>query len=361
MESEIKITRIYKLRKENKLRKNLIVVFVGIVIIAGVFFTFKSIQNRPSQPPRLAISESEWDYGQVKPNEKYTHIFTIRNEGDEELIIERVRASCGCIKTSLSSKNIQPGKSAEFKTIFDTTGYDGKVKKEVYITSNDPREPNRAISLFLEVEHQTRPVISFSEVEWNFGYISQGEVPTLNWVLENKGDEDLIITKIDTYEHIKHNITLPLNIPPQGKYNAILTYDSTGHELGESREAISIFSNDPRRGSVSLRIKGYISEAVEPSITILPPELKLNLTDISGEGTIGKLTIENQGEGLLKIVSVKTSADYLVPLHSELELGSGEKKDLQIVLLKDKLIEETKEEIEEYLYLNIAIPIKISK
>jgi len=340
----------------------MIVVLVGIIIIAGVFFTFKSIQNRPSQPPGLVISENgEWDYGQVKPNEKYTHIFTVRNEGDEELIIERVRASCGCIKTSLSSKNIQPGKSAELKTIFDITGYDGKVKKEVYITSNDPREPNRVINLFLEVEHQTKPVISFSKVEWNFGYISQGKIPTLNWVIENKGDEDLIITKINTYEHIKHDITFPLNIPPQGKHNVILTYDSTGHELGESREAISIFSNDPRRGNLFLRIRGYISEAVKPSITILPPELKLNLTDISGGGTVGKLTIENHGEGLLKIISIKTSADYLVPLHSEIEIGSEEKKDLQIVLLRDKLIKETKEETEEYLYLNIAIPIKISK
>ncbi|PKP57330.1 hypothetical protein CVT91_10895 [Candidatus Atribacteria bacterium HGW-Atribacteria-1] len=343
------------------MRRKLIVVFLGIIIITGVFFTFKSIQNRSSQPPRLTISEIEWDYGQVKPNEKYTHIFTIKNEGDEELIIERARASCGCIKISLSSKNIQPGKSTELKTIFDTTGYDGKVKKEVYITSNDPQEPNRVVNLSLEVEHQTRPVISFSEAEWNFGYISQGEIPTLNWVIENKGDEDLIITKIDTYEHIKHNITFPLNIPPQGKHNTILTYDSTGHELGESREAISIFSNDPRRGSISLRIRGYISEAVKPSITILPPELKLNLTDISKEETMGKFTIENYGKGSLKIVSVKTSADYLVPLYSELEIGSGEKKDLQIILLKDKLIEETKEEIEEYLYLNIAIPIKISK
>ncbi|MEA2016476.1 MAG: DUF1573 domain-containing protein [Actinomycetota bacterium] len=351
------------MRKENKLRKKLIVVFVGIIIIAGVFFTFKSIQNQSPQPPELVISENgEWDYGQVKPNEKYTHIFTIKNEGDEELIIERARASCGCIKISLSSKNIQPGKSAELKTIFDTTGYDGKIMKEVYITSNDPQEPNREINLYLEVEHQTKPVISFSEVEWNFGYISQGEAPTLSWVIENKGDEDLIITKINTYEHIKHDIIFPLKIPPQGKHNAILTYDSTGHELGESREAITIFSNDPRRGNLSLRIKGYISEAVEPSITILPPELKLNLTDISGgEGAVGKFTIENQGEGLLRIVSVKTSSDYLLPLHSELELGSGEKKDLQIVLLKDKLIEETREEIEEYIYLTIALPVKISK
>ncbi len=340
-------------------------VLIGVIIVIGVigaFLIFSNTQNRTLQPPRLLLSEEEWDYGVVKPNEKPTHNFTIKNLGDEELIIERLHSSCGCVKTSISTKYIQPGKSAELKAIFDTAGYEGKVKKIIYIKSNDPQEPNKTITLYVEVEHQAKPVISFSEVEWNFGYISQGEVPTLNWTIENKGDEDLIITKIDTYQHIKHNITFPLIIPPQEKYNTTLFYNSTGHELGEVREAIGIFSNDPRRESVYLRIRGYINEAVKPSITILPPELKLNLNDISGEGLVGKLIIKNYGERSVKVVSVKTSSDYLIPLRSELEIDSGGKGEVQVVLLKDKAKEERGEnEGEEYLYLTIAVPIIIDE
>jgi hypothetical protein len=68
------------------------------------------------------------------------------------------------------------------------------------------------------------------------------------------------------------------------------------------------------------------------------------------------------GDGNINIVSIKSSVDYLTPSRSELSLKSRKEQDLQVVLLKDKAREEIKEnKTEEYLYLTIAIPIKINK
>jgi len=344
------------------LRKNYIFfVIIGILIITGAFLIFNSIQGKPPKPAILLISEMEWDYGTVKLNNKPTHIFTITNGGDEELIIERVRVSCGCIKTSISTKNIKPGKSAELKATFDTTGYEGKVNKDVYIKSNDPLEPEKRISLHIEVEHQTKPVISFSEREWNLGLVSQGDVPVFPFIIENKGDTDLIITKVDTYEHIKHNIIIPLRIPPAEIFEAALTYNSEEHELGEVREALWIHSNDPRRESVSLTIRGYIKERLMSGVNVSPVDLTFDLAINSEEGSMGKYTLENLGKKAAKIISVETSADYLVSLSSEFELNSGDKKELQVILLKDKAIKVIEEEADEYIYLTIALPIKICK
>lgn len=335
---------------------------IVILIITGAFLIFNSIQNKPLKPATLLISEMEWDYGMVKPNDKPTHIFIITNEGDEELIIERVRVSCGCVKTSISTKNIKSGKSAELKATFDTTGYDGKINKDVYIKSNDPLEPEKRISLHIKVEHQPNPVISFSERGWNLGLISQGDTPAFSFIIENKGDTDLIITKVATYEHIKHNIIIPLRIPPTEIYEAALTYNSEEHELGEVREAVRIHSNDPHREGVSLTIRGYIKEKIMSGVNISPVELTFDLAANSEEGSIGKYILENLGGKAAKIISVKTSADYLVSLSSELELNPGEKKELQVILSKNKAIEEIKEEnIEEYIYLTIALPVRISK
>ena len=344
-------------------RKNYIfLTIIGILIIAGIFLIFNNIQSKPLKPATFSISEPEWDYGMVKPNDKLTHIFTITNEGDEELIIERVRVSCGCVKASISTKNIKSGKSAELKAIFDTTGYEGKINKDIYIKSNDPMEPEKRISLHIEVEHQTRPVISFSEREWNLGLISQGDTLTFPFIIENKGDTDLIITKVDTYEHIKHNIIVPLRIPPAEIYEAALTYTSEEHELGEIREAVWIHSNDSHRESLSLTIRGYIKERFMSGVNVSPVDLTFNLAANSEEGSIGKYTLENLGGKAAKIISVETSVDYLVSLSSELELNSGDKKELQVALLKDKAIEEIKEEqADEYIYLTIALPVKISK
>ncbi len=191
-------------------------------------------------------------------------------------------------------------------------------------------------------------MLSISGNEWNLGLISQGDKPNFDLIIENKGDEDLVIDKIDTYKHISYNIILPLTISPEEKHEATLTYDSAEHELGEVREAIRILSNDPKRAALPLRIKGYIKEKNKPAISIWPVEINFNL--------------ENLGEKAVKIVSVKTSADYLALLRSEFDLRSEEKENLQVVLLKDKAIEEIQEEeSEEYIYLTIALPVKVNK
>ena len=143
---------------------------------------------------------------------------------------------------------------------------------------------------------------------------------------------------------------------------AVLTYNSEEHELGEVREALWIHSNDPHKEGVSLTIRGYIKERFISGVNISPVDLTFDLAANSEEGSIGKYTLENLGGKAVKIISVKTSADYIVSLSSEFALNSGEKKELQVILLKDEAIEEIKEEeADEYIYLTIALPVKIGK
>ncbi len=343
-------------------KKIIIFIVIGIIIIIGIYLIFNGTRNRSEQPPKIVISEMEWDYGVVKPNDKPTHIFTIKNEGDEELIIERVRVSCGCVKVAISNKNIKPGKSAELKAIFDTTGYEGKVNKDIYIRSNDPQEPEKVVAVSIEIEHKSKPIINISENEWNLDLISQGDTTSFKLFIENSGDENLIIDRVNFYKHIKHNLIVPLIVGPKEKYEVILSYGSTNHELGEVREAVWIYSNDTRREGVSIKIRGYIKEMLTPVVNISPVELIFNLTDSKKEEITEKFSLQNLGEKATKIISVKSSADYLIPLSSEFDLNSGEQKELQVILLRDKARREIEEEeTEEYIYLTIALPIKINK
>jgi hypothetical protein len=194
------------------------------------------------------------------------------------------------------------------------------------------------------------------------GLISQGDILNLSFTIENQGDADLIIDKIDTYEHIQYDNALPLKILPNKKFELILTYNSAEHKLGEVREAVRIYCNDPITESVFIRISGYIKEKEAPEISISPTGAILDLAADSEEGAIGKFTIKNSGAETVRVISIKSSADYLAPLRSELNIKSQEEQDLQVVLLKDKAREEIEEsKTEEYLYLTIVIPIRINK
>ena len=333
-----------------------------IIIILGVLMFFLYTQNKTLTPPKMVLSEVEWDFGVVKPNEKPAKVITIKNEGDEDLLIEKVRASCGCVKTSLSTKRIKSGKSVELTITFDTTGYDGKVSKDIFITSNDFQEPEKRMRVSVEVEHQPNPIFNLSPTEWNLSLISQGDKPSLSLMIENSGDKDLVIDKIEVYQHMSYKVTLPLTVLPQGKQEIILTYDATGHELGEVREAIRILSNDPKKKALSFIIKGYIKEKESPVISIWPTSLELNLKNASEGGALGKFVLENFSEENVKIISVNTSADFLAPLRSEFNLNAKGKEDLPLVLFKDKALEKISgESSEEYIYITIGLPVKVTK
>jgi len=344
-------------------RKNkIIIILISIVVIVGAFLIFYNIQNKSSKPPAISISEEEWDFGKIKEDERPVHIFTIKNTGREELIISRVRSSCGCAATMLSSDNIQPGKSAELKVTFNPTGYNGLVKKDIYIESNDPQLPKTKITVIIEVEPIPSPKAFLSNSQWDLGLISQGDLPIFNFTIENKGELDLIIDKIDASEYIQYDTEIPLTILPGEKQEVTFSYNSSQHELGEVRESVRIYCNDPRRKAFSLRVDGYIKEKPAPAVSISPVGISFNLVNDSESETIGRFVLSNSGEGGIKITSIKTSADYLIPLVSEIELNSGEKESLQVILLRDKVSDKIQEgEIKEYLYLTVAIPIVINK
>ena len=344
-------------------KKNIIFfIIIVIIVITSSIVIYGNFLSKSGRYPQITISEEEWDFGKVKPEMKPNHTFTVINKGNEDLIIERVRASCGCVQTSISTNRILPGKSAELKATFSTVGYEGKLEKFIYIKSNDPEEPEKKIKVKIDVEHQFKSKINTPATEWNMGLVSQGDVLNSSFYVENQGDAELIINKIETYEHIQYNTSLPLKILPKEKFELILTYNSAEHKLGELREAVRIYCNDPTTESFFIRISGYIREKEAPEVSISPTGAILDLAPDSEEGAIGKFTIKNSGAETVKIISIKSSADYLAPLRSELSLKSRKEQDLQVVLLKDKAREEIKEnKTEEYLYLTIAIPIKINK
>ena len=345
------------------IRKNkIIIILISIVVIAGAFFIFYNIQNKSSQPPTISISEEEWDFGKVKEDERPVHIFTIKNIGREELVISRVRSSCGCAATMLSSDNIQPGKSSELKVTFNPTGFNGIVKKDITIESNDPQLPKTKVTIIAEVEPIPSPQAFFSDSQWDLGLISQGDLPSFTFTIENKGELDLIIDKVDASEYIQYDTKIPLTILPGKKQEVTFIYNSSQHELGEARESVRIYCNDPRREALSLRIAGYVKEKPAPTVSISPVGASFNLTTNAEGETIGSFLLANLAEDGIKITSIKTSVDYLIPLVSEIELNSGEKENLQVILLKDKIPDKIQEgEIKEYLYLTIAIPIVIKR
>ena len=109
--------------------------------------------DTPAGKPKLVVEKQTVDLGSVKEDAKVDAVFLLENTGDANLVIERVRTSCGCttVKLSEEEKTIPAGGKQAVTARFNTKGRSGKQKKYVTITSNDPEQPTLKLTLTAEV------------------------------------------------------------------------------------------------------------------------------------------------------------------------------------------------------------------
>jgi hypothetical protein len=99
---------------------------------------------KPTGPTTsITFDKLEYDYGTVKAGEKVKYNYKFKNTGKEPLIISDAKGSCGCTVPDWPREPIAPGKTAEIKVEFDSTGKgtdEGSPQsKRVTITANtDP-------------------------------------------------------------------------------------------------------------------------------------------------------------------------------------------------------------------------------
>ncbi len=339
----------------------LLITVLIIVIFVGIGVLLSNVSHQYSGPPVLTVSEEVGDLGKIGPDEKQTYLFTLKNEGGEKLLIERVQAPCGCTATLLSEEEILPGKTGQLEVTFNPRGYEGMVTQSVYIYSNDPENQRKKIAIKADVEHVPAPEIQLSTYRWELGLLAKGESATRNIAISNQGDLGLDIESIEAPEHIYYDremFELPKVLAPQENIEIEFTYDSSEQETGVVREYIRLVTSDPKRKNVTLRIEGYIKE--KENLISIKSLQDVTLTEDDESRYEVRILLKNNSEDILRLVSVQSSVDYLEPVSREMTLSAGEEQEVVIRIDREKMIgPNIEEQIQDYIYLNIALPVNI--
>ena len=100
----------------------------------------------------LKFDKLTHDFGKVKEETDNKTVFRVTNTGNYPLIIDDVKASCGCTTPSKPTKPIAPGKSDKIEVVFHPNeGQLNKQSKTVRVTANtEPKETVLKISAFVE-------------------------------------------------------------------------------------------------------------------------------------------------------------------------------------------------------------------
>lgn len=97
--------------------------------------------------PAASFEPTTFDFGEMKQGDKESHTFMLTNNGKSDLIIRRVRSSCGCTAVAPSKSTIAPGETAPIKVTFDSRGKRGRQSKSITVITNDPKNPTATLRI----------------------------------------------------------------------------------------------------------------------------------------------------------------------------------------------------------------------
>lgn len=111
----------------------------------------KLTPEQRANAPKANFNTKEFNFNTCTEGEVKSYDFVLTNDGKSDLIIRKVRASCGCTAVAPQEKVIPPGKSTTIKASFNSRGRFGRQHKTITVITNDPNNPNIVLRITGEV------------------------------------------------------------------------------------------------------------------------------------------------------------------------------------------------------------------
>lgn len=132
----------------------ILIIFTAVTLGAAIY-GFSQVEEE-LVGPQITIDPTSYDLGRVKFGDIPEYTFTVKNSGDQPLIINGVTTSCACTKGEIEQKEILPGQETGLLVSFNPAvhGDDtdmGKLTRTVYITTNDPINEEFEVKIYADV------------------------------------------------------------------------------------------------------------------------------------------------------------------------------------------------------------------
>lgn len=126
--------------------------FVLGALAAALLAVTAAAADEAGGAPQIRVEPESFDFGKALPGKTLRKEFTLRNFGDQDLVLEGVSTTCGCTAALPKDKTIAPGGSTLLRVTLETRSYSGRIERRVLVRSNDPSTPRLEIRLIVTVE-----------------------------------------------------------------------------------------------------------------------------------------------------------------------------------------------------------------
>ncbi|MGE0078540.1 MAG: DUF1573 domain-containing protein [Bacteroidales bacterium] len=97
--------------------------------------------------PQVNFNTTVYNFESKVEGEPVEFEFIVRNTGKSDLIIRKVKASCGCTTVEPAKKVLKAGESTTILARFRTNGYSGQQSKSITVITNDPKKSTTVLRL----------------------------------------------------------------------------------------------------------------------------------------------------------------------------------------------------------------------
>jgi hypothetical protein len=177
--------------------------------------------------------------------------FILRNTAPDTLHLTAVGTSCGCTVARPGSKIIAPGDTTSIVVAFNTSGFDGPVRKQVFVRTSSTDEDS---VVTITMDATVRAIIAIKPNFVNFYQAPRGKSVTKTFTVTNNSEKTITISAITCPDSMISFDKPTVKIKAHTSADISTTYKVTrrGHYIN----TITLHTNYPDRKELTISFIG---------------------------------------------------------------------------------------------------------
>jgi len=218
--------------------------------------------------PKAVADPTEFDFGLMALSNEGEHTFTIRNEGDADLVLvaRPEDRTCQCTAANLSTPDpVPPGKSVDVTLHWHIRSPQPQFRHSAVIRTNDPKNKTIRFEITGKVESA---LVLRPESQWDAGVLSTDEPSSVSGTLHSGIVEEFAIEKYECANPAVSVTWEPLSDQQKDELKAKSGYQvkvaiSPDVAVGSLNEKVKLFTSLADSKEVDLRLTGTRPGPVE--------------------------------------------------------------------------------------------------
>lgn len=257
-----------------------------------LFVPLLSVAYADDPAPNLVCDQPAYAFGKRPNTETVSHTFILRNEGQTDLIISRVKPACGCTVAQLTDKTIPPGQETELKTSLNLHGRRGQQHKSILIESNDAQHPQYRLAL----EGEAIAEVDINPSRIYLGSVQAGPVAQRHIDLVWNGEGKFEISSVEADADF---ITTSMEVLKPGTMFRIAVNIDTAELEGRINQNITIRTSSKLQPVIRVPVSGIMMGPV-----VVTPD-KIMLKNQAGAAVRRYVILRQGSAGAFQIKNVR--------------------------------------------------------